>query len=384
MSRGRLPFLLLGAGGYGVGKSIEYHLQDVGNGDGSSAGPTLLKTLLEFVALSKSNDSNGSSNSNQGSFAALDKRLDELSKQVIYMSHSVGHYVPNSSGHDAYFYIGGTAVSASLLYTYCHLKGIGYGDIVYVSQNMFTTAVSKLKSGIVEVSEKVKNLKEYFEKCILKVEAKLDKNTEKLEKHIEVEVGKVGEDIEKVSQMQSHLKSMVGNLSDKVDQIEEQTRFSSRGIYLLCNVVSKNVAFAAIDDDNRTEMNDLKEFTKLDPEQTDSLIHNNVRALKDLCDSPSKGSLSELMNGSIHSIDCTPIKGQLFESLYYGLPLSGRGDANNLSPFVNTNTTGNSREEEEDGEIKSNVDDRNVNRIRGGSRTPQRKRKKKIKPPGTV
>ena len=63
-------------------------------------------------------------------------------------------------------------------------------------------------------------MREYFEQRILQIEAKVDESTEKLEKHIEVEVGKVGDDVEKVCQMQSHLKSMVGNLSDKVDQIE--------------------------------------------------------------------------------------------------------------------------------------------------------------------
>ena len=115
------------------------------------------------------------------------------------MSHSVGRYVPSSSGQDAYVYIGGTAISASLLYTYCRIKGIGYNDLVYVSKNMFEAAVTKLKSGIEEVSEKVKNLKDYFEQRILKVEAKVDESTEKLEKHIEKEVGKVGEDVEKVS-----------------------------------------------------------------------------------------------------------------------------------------------------------------------------------------
>lgn len=391
MSRGRLPFLLLGAGGYGVGKSIEYHFNDGGNSDGSSnTGSTLLKTILDFVALSKSSGNN-SEGSGNNSFAAIDKRLDELSQQVMYMSHSVGRYVPSSSGQDAYVYIGGTAISASLLYMYCRIKGIGYNDLVYVSKNMFEAAVTKLKSGIEEVSEKVKNLKDYFEQRILKVEAKVDESTEKLEKHIEKEVGKVGEDVEKVSQMQNHLKSMVGNLSDKVDQIEGQTRFSSRGIYLLCNVVSKNVSFASIDDKNKNEIEDLKEFAKLDPAQSDSLVHNNVQALRDICDSPSKASLSELMNGSINSIDCTPIKGHLFESLYYGLPLSGRGSIDgNLSPFVNNNnnnvidnntiTTHGQHGEE----LKSNdVDDRNVTRMRG-TRTPKRKKKKKLKPPGTV
>ena len=114
----RLPFLLLGAGGYGVGKSIEYHLTDV-NTDSEAKG-SLLKTILDFVALSKS--SGGTSGS--GSLAAIDKRLDDLSKQVMYMSHSVGRYVPSANGGDTLFYVGGTAVSASLLYAYCRLKGI--------------------------------------------------------------------------------------------------------------------------------------------------------------------------------------------------------------------------------------------------------------------
>ena len=63
----RLPFLLLGAGGYGVGKSIEYHLTDV-NTDSEAKG-SLLKTILDFVALSKS--SGGTSGS--GSLAAITK-----------------------------------------------------------------------------------------------------------------------------------------------------------------------------------------------------------------------------------------------------------------------------------------------------------------------
>ena len=51
--------------------------------------------------------------------------------------------------------------------------------------------------------------------------------------------------------------------------------------------------------DNDEDCIDLKEFAKLDPAQSDSLVHNNVQALRDICDSPSKASLSELMNGSI-------------------------------------------------------------------------------------
>ena len=85
----------------------------------------------------------------------------------------------------------------------------------------------------------MKRFREYFEQRILQVEAKVDESTEKLEKHIEVEVGKVGEDVEKVCQMQSHLKSMVGNLSDKVDQIEGQTRFSSRGYICFVTLCQK-------------------------------------------------------------------------------------------------------------------------------------------------
>ena len=44
MSRVRLPFLL-GAGGYGVGKSIEYHLTDV-NTDSEAKGSLLKQYLI--------------------------------------------------------------------------------------------------------------------------------------------------------------------------------------------------------------------------------------------------------------------------------------------------------------------------------------------------
>ena len=349
----RLPFLLLGAGGYGVGKSIEYHLTDV-NTDSEAKG-SLLKTILDFVALSKSSNSSSGS----GSLAAIDKRLDELSKQVMYMSHSVGRYVPSSTGGETLFYVGGTAVSASLLYAYCRLKGIEYGDIAYVSKNFFDDAIANLKSGVESVSNKVKRFREYFEQRILQVEAKVDESTEKLEKHIEVEVGKVGDDVEKVCQMQSHLKSMVGNLSDKVDQIEGQTRFSSRGIYLLCNVVSKNIAFTSIDEKNRNELEDLRNFTKVDPSEADSLIQTSLKILQD---SPSKDGMSGYFNGSLQSIDCTPIRGHIFDSLYYGLPVGGKGDSNVLSNLNNE-------------ELKSN---------QGDPMTPTRRKMEGVKPPGTV
>ena len=84
---------------------------------------------------------------------------------------------------------------------------------------------------------------------------------------------------------------MVGNLSDKVDQIGNT--LSSRGIYLLCNVVSKNIAFTSIDEKNRNELEDLRNFTKVDPSEADSYPNQ----FKDTADSVKDG-MSGYFNGS--------------------------------------------------------------------------------------
>ena len=116
----------------------------------------LLITVSSHASIHKSGDNGRGGPTGSGSLAAIDKRLDDLSKQVMYMSHSVGRYVPSANGGDTLFYVGGTAVSASLLYAYCRLKGIEYGDIAYVSKNFFEDAIANLKSGVESVSNKVK------------------------------------------------------------------------------------------------------------------------------------------------------------------------------------------------------------------------------------
>ena len=290
--------LLLGAGGYVVGKSVEN--QTGGGGGGPSGFGSFLGAVVDMVG--KSN------NSSSDSLQALNREVSLLSDQMRALSRSSqGPTIVQVSGPSPELMgkgVGGLALTAGALYSYCYFRGIGYNDLAYVSKSFFSQTVSELKCRVQQVTASLSKLREDLLAKILKVEKAVERSTNHLEATIEKEVGSVRQDLEEVNKLQKNLKNMVGNLTDKVSTIEGQTRFSSRGIYLLCNIVSKNVTFRGSSSEEHLELQSFANKQNADGE--DPL---------GLCDSPSR--LNRTVGGiplsgrrrSMGAVDVTPIVG---------------------------------------------------------------------------
>ena len=309
MARAKLgptALLLIGGGGYVVGKSAE---QQMGNNqDSGRGGPGLIRTFFDIVT--KSQDSSGSINSLNREVAQLTEQVKALGSIRVANGTPTVVQISGPSQDLVAKSFGGLAVTMAALYSYCYFKGVGYNDIAYVTKSLFKQTVSELKCRVAQVTAAIGTLREQLLDRITRVEKTVERSADRLERKITDDVGKVSKDLEHVNQMQKQLKGMVGNLSDKVSVIEGQTRFSSRGIYLLCNVVSKNVAFTSNDN---VELSELKSFAN-NKSEIDDAPKNVSKSF--LCESPSRPPAIKRRN-SLNPIDLTPISNHWLQQLCF-------------------------------------------------------------------
>ena len=132
---------------------------------------------------------------------------------------------------------GGTLLGCTILYK------VGVGNIMYATRN-------QLKNGVVSLTNNINNFKANFHNYKKKVFEKLgylDEKIDQNQKNIELVVKQKSDElkceIKDLKSGQQKTNGMLDLMSDKINIIENQGKYISKGVFLLCNTVINNEGF---------------------------------------------------------------------------------------------------------------------------------------------
>jgi hypothetical protein len=144
--------------------------------------------------------------------------------------------------------IGSTLIGCTILYN------IGVGNIMYATKN-------QLKNGVVSLTNNIDNFRSTFQSYKKKVFEKLgylDEKIDQNQKNIELVVKQKSDELKcemkdlKSGQLKTN--GMLDLMTDKINIIENQGKYISKGVFLLCNTVINNERF----DENDETIQQLK------------------------------------------------------------------------------------------------------------------------------
>tara|TARA_Y100000591_G_C21821659_1_gene693994 strand:+ start:572 stop:1282 length:711 start_codon:yes stop_codon:yes gene_type:complete len=132
---------------------------------------------------------------------------------------------------------GGTLIGCGLLYK------IGIGNFMYATRN-------QLKNGVISLTNNINNFKTTFQSYKKKVfeklgylDEKIDKNQKNIELVIKQKTDEMKCELKDLKSGQLKTNSMLDLMTDKINIIENQGKYISKGVYLLCNTVINNENF---------------------------------------------------------------------------------------------------------------------------------------------
>ena len=144
--------------------------------------------------------------------------------------------------------IGSTLIGCTILYK------VGLGNIMYATKN-------QLKNGVVSLTNNIDNFRSTFQSYKKKVFEKLgylDEKIDQNQKNIELVVKQKSDELKcemkdlKSGQLKTN--GMLDLMTDKINIIENQGKYISKGVFLLCNTVINNERF----DENNETIQQLK------------------------------------------------------------------------------------------------------------------------------
>jgi len=132
---------------------------------------------------------------------------------------------------------GGTLLGCTILYK------IGIGNLMYATRN-------QLKNGLISLNTNIDNFKTTFHSYKKKVfekfgllNEKIDQNQKNIELVIKQKTDEMKCELKDLKSGQLKTNSMLDLMTDKINIIENQGKYISKGVYLLCNTVINNEGF---------------------------------------------------------------------------------------------------------------------------------------------
>ena len=133
--------------------------------------------------------------------------------------------------NNIYLYL--LAGSTSCLFLY----KIGFGNIMYASRTQLRNGVLSLTKKITTVQTTLSSLKTTITDKLYGIDKKIDNNHENIKLIIKQKHDELKCDIKEMKNTQSKNTCVLGLLGDKINIIESQGKYISRGVYLLCDSV---------------------------------------------------------------------------------------------------------------------------------------------------
>ena len=232
--------------GYGLGKFFETSSLD--NVDVASTLSTLLTLYNTVRQTFKMEDQNTAAATNPVPTTA--QQLQELTHAVALLSASQQpsqptvvvsphHHNHQEAASSSALGLVGTVVLCSIsTWVWCKFHNIPFTDLLYVTQKTFRSSIGQIKKRLTSLSDAIQKAKDELSKRLYALETTVTKNSKHVEKIVQKEAESIRTELHSMESRQQDMTMKLVGLSSQLQDIESQTRFSSKGIYLLCSVVS--------------------------------------------------------------------------------------------------------------------------------------------------
>lgn len=124
-------------------------------------------------------------------------------------------------------------------YGYMWWKGFSFSDLMYVTKQNMSNAVSNLTKHLEQVSDALAAAKKHLTQRIENLDGKMDQQVE-ISKLIKSEVTDVRGDISQIGYDLDSLNRMVSGLNGKIMTLEEKQDLTNLGVWYLCNKADGN------------------------------------------------------------------------------------------------------------------------------------------------
>ncbi|CAI0386734.1 unnamed protein product [Linum tenue] len=179
----------------------------------------------------------GDSDGETGQADVLSQQVRLLAQQVRQLT-SARHITVLNTGQSGNFtgYIIPAATVGAVGYGYIWWKGWKLSDLMYVTKQSMTAAVSNLTKHLEGVTDALAKAKEHLTQRIQGLDDKMDKQNE-LSRKIESDVNAINDNILLLDSGMASLINYVSVLDEKLDSLEGKQSRANLGIQYLCNFV---------------------------------------------------------------------------------------------------------------------------------------------------
>jgi hypothetical protein len=198
----------------------------LGGGGGSTVSAQLAALSLAVAALQRERNSGGGGGSGD---------------RTIILDHGNG----GSGALGTLLGVCSTSLSLAAMYGYCRWKGISLSDLAYVTAKEFRKGSASLSNGIQAVRAVLARTRRELLERLAGVERTVEECGARTDARVAAEGAAIRAEIAAVDGSQQALRDMVGQISENLDTVEQQTRYSSEGIYLLCSVLDREITAVA-------------------------------------------------------------------------------------------------------------------------------------------
>jgi len=150
-------------------------------------------------------------------------------------------------------------ITGTTIFGYVLFNKIGFGNLMYATRNQLHYGVNTIKDNI----SNFKNNFDVYKKRIFEKLGYLDEKIDNNQRNIELVIKQKGDE------MKCEMKDLKGNqlktngmldlMSDKINIIENQGKYITKGVYLLCNTVINNENY-----NNKDDVDQIKQYKKFE------------------------------------------------------------------------------------------------------------------------
>ncbi|GJQ08975.1 hypothetical protein GpartN1_g766.t1 [Galdieria partita] len=253
VSTSRLLVLMVGAGISGA--TLYNHVDGI-----TSFFKEVSRAAIHSLTKPRLTSTSSSGQSSSEELQSLAEEISRLSREVSRSLTAVqesssrqplvtfignGHNRLGSSGFLFSLSVCGSVVVVALVAK--KFFGFQIWDLAYVSSRRFNQAFETLKGAVTRVSGALSQVQKDLSIKIKQVEDKVVESNISLEHKLQEEMEDTRRDIYTVGGDVAEVRSIVGNVEQQLEELQNKLRFANRGIYLLCTVVSRLPENSSVD-----------------------------------------------------------------------------------------------------------------------------------------
>lgn len=130
-----------------------------------------------------------------------------------------------------------STIAISSIGTLFFIKTIGFDSLMYASRRQLSNGISNITKSLTFIIDNVTHFKSTVYTKLDNLTGKVDSNHENVKLTIKQKSDELKCEMKDIKCNQNKTNGMLGLMSDKINIIEEQGKFISKGVYLLCNTV---------------------------------------------------------------------------------------------------------------------------------------------------